>query len=125
MSKSNTNHLLKLTAEWRGATSIFDSHDDMCGKIDATELGDAPWQNATLQYREELPDRDVPEWMTASYDLYYRDSHVVVKNILSNTTFKGGIDYVPYLEFGHRGERRYENLMSGDWAFKNAVRSLF
>lgn len=125
MSKANNNLFLKLIAKWPEAASIFDSHDHMCGKIDATELGDAPWQKATLQYREELPARDVPEWMTASYDLFYRDPHIVVKNILSNTTFKGGVDYVPYQEFGHKDERRYENLMSGDWAYKNAVRSLF
>jgi Plavaka transposase len=125
MSKANTNLFLELIAKWPEAASLFDSHDDMCGKIDATELGDAPWQKATLQYREDVPARDVPEWMTASYDLYYRDPHIVVKNILSNTTFKGGIDCVPYQEFGHKDERRYENLMSGDWAYRNAVRSLF
>jgi len=62
--------------------------------------------------------------MTESCEVYYRDPRIAVQNILSDTTFKDGINYVPYQEFGHGGEHRYENFMSGDWAFQQAVRIL-
>ncbi|TDL20259.1 hypothetical protein BD410DRAFT_815646 [Rickenella mellea] len=35
-------------------------------------------------------------------------------------TFRWGIDYAPYREVGDHGERRYTNLMSGDWSWTQA-----
>ena len=121
MSKSNINALLKLMAKKHDTGPIFDNYDHLCGTIDATELGDAPWMRGTLQYCGEIPATDVPEWMTASYDVHYRDLRILVKNIFSDTMFKDGIDYVLYQEFGHGGKCHYENFMSGDWAYIQAV----
>lgn len=84
----------------RCRSHLRDNHDHICGTIDATELGDALWQGATFKYHEELPATDFTEWiwMTASYEVYYRDLRVIVKNILCNTTFKR-LDYVLYQFF--------------------------
>lgn len=60
--------------------------------------------------------------MTALYEIYYRDPREVIKNMIADKTFKNAFDYVPYQEFDEDGFRRYENLMSGDWAFLQAVR---
>jgi len=122
MSRGNTNTLMKLFASLCGGAPVFTDYDDLCETIDSTDLGDVPWECSKLQYNEALPPNDIPEWMTAEYDLYYRDPNEVIKNILSNATYDGAFDYVPYQEYDSDGVRRYENLMSGDWAFKQAVR---
>jgi hypothetical protein len=41
------------------------------------------------------------------------------------TDFDGHWDYVPYMEFNHTGDRIWTNLMSADWASKQAVCILF
>ncbi|KAM6494803.1 hypothetical protein JOM56_009426 [Amanita muscaria] len=120
MSRSNANILMKLFASLRGGDPIFTDYDDLCETIDSTNLGDVPWQCSKLQYTGNLPLNDIPEWMTAQYDIYYRDPNEVIKNILSNTAYNGAFNYVPYQEYDN-GVRRYENLMSGDWAFKQAT----
>jgi len=71
MLRSNTNSFLNLIAKKHDANPIFDNYDHLCGTIDAMELGDGPWERATLQYRRKLPATNVPEWMTESYEVYY------------------------------------------------------
>lgn len=105
-----------------GTTPPFTDHADMYNVIDSTSLGDAPWSSFTAQYAGPLPDgsREVPLWMSTKYDVWCRDPHVVLQNILANPDFKDGIDYSPYREFAS-GKRRYTNLMSGNWAWRQAV----
>jgi len=38
------------------------------------------------------------------------------------TDFDGHWDYAPFMEFDHAGNRVWTNIMSGDWATKQAVR---
>ena len=45
--------------------------------------------------------------------------------MLSNPDFDGEFDYSPYRDFLEEDERRYEHLMSGDWAWAQAVRHFF
>jgi len=58
--------------------------------------------------------------MTTKYDVWYRDPHEVVKNILASPDFEGQINYVAYREFDG-GQRRYGNMMSGDWSWRQSV----
>lgn len=58
--------------------------------------------------------------MTAEYELWYRDAREVVHQILANPEFASGIDYVPYHEF-EGDKRRYCDLMSGNWAWRQCV----
>ena len=121
MSASDIDTLMGLWEAGHGGEQLFSDHEDLYNTIDSTDLGDLPWQKSSLHYKGALPSGEVPEWMTAQYDIFYRDPREVVKNILDNPTFDGAFDYVPYQDFDHNGDRRYENLMSGDWAFKQAV----
>jgi hypothetical protein len=59
--------------------------------------------------------------MTVEYELFYRDPHDVIKNMIADPTFKCAFDYIPYQEFDEDGDRQYGNLMSGNWAFHQAV----
>jgi hypothetical protein len=54
--------------------------------------------------------------------VYFRDPHALFLNMLSNPTFAEHFDYIPMRWFcGVNGSRRYENFMSGDWAWKHAI----
>ena len=121
MSAANTSKLMAIVADFRQGEPPFKDHSDLCNTIDASDLGDVLWQNAILRYTGEIPDGQVPKWMKAEYEIYYRDPRDVIKNMMADTTFKHAFDYVPYQEFDEDGYRRYENLMSGDWAFHQAV----
>lgn len=121
MSVGNTNELMTIVASPQDGEIFFKSHKDLCSTIDASELGDVPWETSTFRYQGEVPDDEVIEWMTTVYEIYYRNPRAVIKNMIANTTFKDAFDYVPYQEFDDDGYRRYQNFMSGDWAFHQAV----
>ena len=44
--------------------------------------------------------------------------------MLANQDFHGFFDYAPFRQYDDKGIRRYEHLMSGDWAWKQAVSAL-
>ena len=59
--------------------------------------------------------------MTVKYELFYHNPHNVIRNMISDTTFKFVFDYIQYQDFDEDGDQQYGNLMSGDWAFHQAV----
>jgi Plavaka transposase len=124
MSAGNTDTLMKLLARMQRDQNLFKNHDEMCETIDATELGGVPWQRSTLRYQCAVPVDDPPQWMSTEYEIFYRDPHKVLKNMLADPTFEHGFDYAPYQKFDNSGDRIYENVMSGDWAFRQAVSQL-
>lgn len=66
--------------------------------------------------------------MTTEYELCYRDAKAAVQNILANPGFKTEFDYAPYREYTAgtgTGGRVYRNVMSGNWAWKQAVSSSY
>lgn len=104
-----------------GAAPPFADCADMHEVIDSVPLGDAPWIAFTAQYTGPIPDSEVPTWMTAKYDIWCRDPRTVLRNMLANPDFKDEINYSPYQEYDKDGERQYNNLMSGNWAWRHAV----
>ncbi|OBZ74460.1 hypothetical protein A0H81_05119 [Grifola frondosa] len=97
----------------------FVSHKDLYDTIDSTRLGDVKWDSFELSYADELPERDVPKWMTSKYDIWFRDPRAVVQNMLANPDFNGEIEFGPVREYVD-GERRLKDFMSGDWAWRQA-----
>ncbi|OBZ65559.1 hypothetical protein A0H81_14416 [Grifola frondosa] len=97
----------------------FASHKDLYDTIDSTRLGDVKWDSFELSYADELPERDVPKWMTSKYDVWFRDPRAVVQNMLANPDFNGEIEFGPVREYVD-GERRLKDFMSGDWAWRQA-----
>ncbi|KAG1856602.1 hypothetical protein C8R48DRAFT_749163 [Suillus tomentosus] len=70
----------------------FADHKDLHKVIDATQLGDVPWQGFSVQYLGERPE-DAPSWMDDEYDIWYRDLRLMAHNMLANPTYKNEIDY--------------------------------
>ena len=62
--------------------------------------------------------------MDRTYEVYFRDPRELFLNMLANPMFAEDFDYTPMQQFDINGSRRYENFMSGDWAWKQAVRLL-
>ncbi|THG97315.1 hypothetical protein EW026_g4652 [Hermanssonia centrifuga] len=91
----------------------------MLGVIDATPLGNAPWVTRKAQYNGVLP-QNPPPWMTAQYEICFRNTLVCAHNMISNPDFAEEFDVAPYREYNTLLKRRYTNLMSGDWAWSQA-----
>ena len=104
----------------------FKNAKDMYDTIDSTPLGDIPWQSFTLNYNgsplENLgPDGESPSWTTDDYDIWFHNPHLLVQELIANPEFNGQFDFTPFQEYSTDGQHRFENFMSGDWAWKQAV----
>ncbi|KAH9980447.1 hypothetical protein BJV77DRAFT_1062620 [Russula vinacea] len=111
MSASNIDTLFDLWASTlleHNLTPLFANHSDLYGAIDSTPLGDVPWQRSSLRYAGEVPDGDVPQWMSLEYEFWFV-THLIVQNMI----------------FDDSGSRKYKNFMSGDWAWEEAFYPLY
>ncbi|KAG1903865.1 uncharacterized protein F5891DRAFT_1126823 [Suillus fuscotomentosus] len=112
-------HLWGVTLAVHNNNSPFADHRDLYKTIDATPLGDVAWQSFSLQYNGNKPAGQCPLWMEQSHEVWFRDPHTVVKNMLANPDFKHSIDYMLYRESEEKGEQHhYKDFMSGDWAWQ-------
>jgi hypothetical protein len=99
----------------------FTDHKDLHNVIDATQLGDVPWQSFSVQYTGERPEV-VPPWMDDEFEVWYRDPRAMAHNILANPTFKDEIDYTPFREYDAVEDTcHWKDFISGDWAWQQAV----
>jgi len=121
MSQADVDVLMRL---WASTTPDglppFLNHQEMLATIDAINLADIPWQSFSATYTGTIPPGDAPDWMTRDYTVFFRDPLSVIRSMISNPDFKGQFDYAPYREF-EGGQRRLGDLMSGNWAWKQAV----
>lgn len=116
---------LSLGDNTTGGPPPYVDHKELHATINATTLGNIPWRSFKLQYNGERPSGTVPSWMTKTYEFFYQSPDHIAREMLSNPEFDGHIDYVPYQDFTHTDNtRRYEHLMSGDWAWTQAVSGL-
>ena len=82
----------------------FKNTKDMYNTIDSTPLGNIPWQSFTLNYNgsplENLrPDGESPPWMTADYDIWFRNLHLLIQALIANPEFKGQFDFMPFQKY--------------------------
>ncbi|OJA11452.1 hypothetical protein AZE42_12042 [Rhizopogon vesiculosus] len=99
----------------------FADHRDLYQTIDSTPLGDVKWQSFSVQYSGEKPDINIPPWMNDTYDVWFRDPHEVVCNMLANPMYADEMDYRPYREYASANdERQWKDFMSGDWVWEQA-----
>jgi len=123
MSGPNLNiHLNNLADLYPHDPPPFASHKEMYSVIDSTSVGDLPWQTFSVQYSGDLPEGDVPSWMSATYDVWFRDPLLTMEQQLGNPDFAGEMDFAPKRIFDENGKRQYTDLMSGNWAWEQAVR---
>jgi hypothetical protein len=126
MSAGDIDTLLELWAASlleAGGTAPFTNHRHLYKMIDSAKLGDVPWQKFNMVYDGEVPSLKPPSWMTAKFQVWFRDPHIVVKDMLGNTEFDGEMDTTPYRDYDDMG-RQYQNFMSGNWAWTQAVCSV-
>ena len=103
--------------------SPWKSAKELHATIDSIQSGSAPWKSYKFRYTGPKPSTP-PRWMDEEYELNLRDILKVFEEELMSSEFKEDCDYAPYLEFDPQGDRVWSNLMSGDWANRQAVRSL-
>ncbi|KAG2030119.1 hypothetical protein BDR03DRAFT_936730 [Suillus americanus] len=96
----------------------FTDHHDLYKTIDSTPLGDVAWETFTMSYNGVKPAENIPPWMTAGYDVWFCDLHLLLHHMLSNPDFNAEIEYVPYRDYTNNDQCCYKNFFSGDWAWK-------
>ncbi|KAJ7880806.1 hypothetical protein B0H14DRAFT_3082687 [Mycena olivaceomarginata] len=109
-SAANINTALDLWAAsvmQFGSTVPWKNSDKLYATINKIQSGHMLWQTYQI-------------WMTQTYEVCTRDLRAVLHHQLETMSFKGDIDMVPYRQFNHAGKRVWSNLMSGDWAWKQA-----
>jgi hypothetical protein len=120
MSGESIDKLLKIDF---GGQVPFSNHRELYAAIDSL-AGGVPWQSVSIKYNgvpSDNSDAPRPKWMLNAYEVFYRDPRLVVHEMLANPDFKDDIDFAPYRIFNEDGDRVYQHLMSGDWAWEQAV----
>ena len=106
-----------------GTEPPFTSHNDLYETIDSIKLGDLPWICFTVKYSSPLLVGEVmaPTWMMTEYEVWCCDVWLLMHSQLANPDFDGKVDYSPLQIFGPTSKREWSNVMSGNWAWKQAV----
>lgn len=126
MSASNVDTLMGL---WESSLATNHAHapfltcNEMYRYIDAIPYGKVDWRSFVLTYSPEDDIDNPPSWMEDPQVIWYRDPLKVLRSIISNPSFDGEFDYVPYHKYVN-GIHHFQNFMSGDWAWKQAVSNL-
>lgn len=127
-SAEDLNRQLRMNAAYNllkgNGTTMYDNIDDILSTIDEIPLGDLPWSSFSFRYTGPV-DEDSPSWKRQTYTIHTRDTFAVQANILRNQDFAGAFDYTPYEAYTQEGDRKWCNLMSSHWAWKQAVLCTF
>lgn len=127
MSAKKIDYLLEIWALDKAKhddLAPFNSYAQMYSPIDAIEFGDAPWQSFSMKFStDEDHPADTP-WKSASYEVWYRDPVKVISNLLDNPDFDGQFDYSAFVEVDKQGQRRWNDFMSGNWAWRRSVSAI-
>ncbi|KZP31967.1 hypothetical protein FIBSPDRAFT_709365, partial [Athelia psychrophila] len=130
MLAGNIDKLLKIWGQHAASTggeAPFQNHKDLYETIDSIPVGDVPWQSFNLSYSRSRPNLegvDDPAWMDDTHAVWFCDPHELICNLLSNTDFDGKFDYTPFQEYDDKGSHRYQDFMSGNWAWRQAANTL-
>ncbi len=131
MSQEKIKHLLEIWAssilqatQGESAGAPFNSPSHLFKVLDAIPLGEVPWRCFTISYDGPRPEGSVPSWMTQKFEVWFRCPRKTIHSILANPEFKNGFNTAPYREYTPDGKRKYTNLFSGNWAWRQAVSGL-
>ena len=127
LSAPNIDSLLELWAQSLEGLDVtqgapFDSHEDLYATIDSSTLGDIPWQCLVTGVSDDTNEHSL-SWMRTQYEVWYCDPEAVVSSMLSNPDFDGQFDLCPYIDLDAQGKRQWNNVMSGNMAWRRSVRS--
>lgn len=62
-----------------------------------------------------------PSWQLGEWEVFYRDTDLVLKQMLENPDFDGQIDYAAYVGLDKTGKRTWCDFMSGNFAYRRSV----
>ena len=103
-----------------GGEGHFTTHKDLYNTINATNLGDAPWNHFNLNYQGKQSANSL-SWQVEDFTVWFCNPLIVVHNLLSNPNFDGSFNYAPFQERDKDNNHWYENFMSRNWCWNQAV----
>ncbi|KAI0682812.1 hypothetical protein C8T65DRAFT_750046 [Cerioporus squamosus] len=101
--------------------SIFKDYQEILDSVDAIQYGEAPWKTFAVRYSGPVTPAS-PAWQRETYYVHTRNTLRVAEILAGCPNFNGQFDYVPFAETTPTRGRRVSNLMSGQWAFKQATK---
>jgi hypothetical protein len=122
MSAGKIDKLLQLLADVYDTQPPFKSSQKWYTLIDTTKQGDVLWNGFSVSYNGAHPPEGVPQppWMNDKHEVWFRDPLQVLENQIANPNFNDLMDLSPKQVY-HKGKCQYNNLMSGNWAWEQAV----
>ena len=123
LSATTTDTLLDLWADSMAGldgSAPFKNHQEMHAAIDSSNLGDVPWECLETRFPGDV-DESAPSWMQTTYEVWYRNPDAIVLTMLANPDFDGQFDLRPYVDLNADGIRRWNNVMSGNVAWRKSV----
>ena len=123
LSSRNIDSLLELWSQSMDGigSAPFEDRGSMHAAIDSSTLGDVPWQCLTTGFSENIGE-GAPNWMHTTYEIWYHNPDAVISTMLANPGFNGQFDLRPYISLNSKGERSWDNVMSGNIAWRHSVR---
>jgi hypothetical protein len=125
MSAGKVDKLLEiLAALYPERAPSFADHRDLYERIDGIKQGDIAWDGFSVKYNSALLQSNAPRfpWMDQEFEVWFRNPLLILENQIRNPDFKDEMDYAPQ-QIYYKGKHRYQNLMSGNWAWEQAVHS--
>ena len=125
MSAGNIDILMNLWAARQASRNEevdppYADSKDVYGTVDSISFGDIPWEGFKVMYDGDVPEHS-PSWMTKEYEVWYRNPLDIMEAHIGNPDFAHEIDYAPKRVIGKNKKRQYTDVMSGDWAWEQAV----
>ena len=125
LSASNIDALLEIWAQLveeldADQCAPFENCQDMYATINASTLGDTPWQCLVTGISDDI-DKQSLNWMQTQYKVWYCDPGAVVSVMLSNPDFDGQFDLCPYIDLDACGKRQWNNIMLGNITWQHSV----
>ncbi|KAH7904691.1 hypothetical protein BJ138DRAFT_1236212 [Hygrophoropsis aurantiaca] len=123
-SREEVDSLLKILAarcvlDESGAEPMFNSSRDLENTINEIPYGETPWTSFNVRYTGVVTEHS-PSWKRAVYTVHTRNSRSAALNMAASADFEGKFNYIPYEEYTGPNRRQWSDLMSAQWAWKQA-----
>ncbi|KAF5361126.1 hypothetical protein D9758_009059 [Tetrapyrgos nigripes] len=99
----------------------YDDANELYQLIDCIDDINVPWETHQISYHGPHPPTS-PLWMTQTYKFVKRDIRQLFLQQMQETDFftSSTFNKSPYRQFNNSGQHIWSNVMSGDWAWKQA-----
>ncbi len=101
---------------------IYASADDMHDTIDDYPGGATEWITLCVRWMGPVTANS-PDWKRKPFYVHTRNPLEVMEHLAANPDFNGAWHNRPFRQYNQDGTRVWSDAMSGEWAWKQAVRS--